>query len=153
RRFTDSPFCRHEMPTDRADPLAHQNIRDRFYGQDDPVAAKMMARQDDLPKLEPPEDEGISSLWLGNMADYITPEDLRDAFYSFGELRSIRIVPGKDFAFVQFTTRQAAEAAAEQLYKVCMHHALLRGMVQGHSTKHGTERRKINSEICAGFPH
>ncbi|CAN0432269.1 unnamed protein product, partial [Ectocarpus sp. 12 AP-2014] len=113
------------MPTDRADPLAHQNIRDRFYGQDDPVAAKMMARQDDLPKLEPPEDEGISSLWLGNMADYITPEvmllcrvgDLRDAFYSFGELRSIRIVPGKDFAFVQFTTRQAAEAAAEQLYK------------------------------------
>lgn len=45
-------------------------------------------------------------------------QDLRDAFYSFGELRSIRIVPGKDFAFVQFTTRQAAEAAAEQLYKV-----------------------------------
>lgn len=45
-------------------------------------------------------------------------QDLRDAFYSYGELRSIRIVPGKDFAFVQFTTRQAAEAAAEQLYKV-----------------------------------
>lgn len=62
------------MPTDRADPLAHQNIRDRFYGQDDPVAAKMMARQDELPKLEPPEDEGISSLWLGNMSDNITPE-------------------------------------------------------------------------------
>lgn len=50
---------------------------------------------------------------------YLSPlQDLRDAFYSFGELRSIRIVPGKDFAFVQFTTRQAAEAAAEQLYKV-----------------------------------
>lgn len=65
---------RHEMPTDRADPLAHQNIRDRFYGQDDPVAAKMMSRQDELPKLEPPEDEGISSLWLGNMSDNITPE-------------------------------------------------------------------------------
>lgn len=45
-------------------------------------------------------------------------QDLRDAFYTFGELRSIRIVPGKDFAFVQFTTREAAEAAAEQLYKV-----------------------------------
>lgn len=62
------------MPTDRADPLAHQNIRDRFYGQDDPVAAKMMAKQDELPKLEPPEDEGISSLWLGNMSADITPE-------------------------------------------------------------------------------
>lgn len=66
------------MPTDRADPLAHQNIRDRFYGQDDPVAAKMMARQDEMPKLEPPEDEDISSLWLGNMADHITPEVRRD---------------------------------------------------------------------------
>lgn len=62
------------MPTDRADPLAHQNMRDRFYGQEDPVAAKMMARQDEMPKLEPPEDEGISSLWLGNMSDNITPE-------------------------------------------------------------------------------
>lgn len=62
------------MPTDRADPLANQNIRDRFYGQDDPVAAKMMARQDELPRLDPPEDEGISSLWVGNMADHITQE-------------------------------------------------------------------------------
>lgn len=48
----------------------------------------------------------------------VVAQDLRDAFYSFGELRSIRIVPGKDFAFVQFTTRQAAEAAAEALFKV-----------------------------------
>lgn len=62
------------MPTDRADPLAHQNMRDRFYGQDDPVAAKMLAKQDEMPKLEPPEDEGISSLWLGNMSNHITPE-------------------------------------------------------------------------------
>lgn len=55
-------------------------------------------------------------------------QDLRDAFYSFGELRSIRMVPGKDFAFVQFTTRHAAETAAEELYKVTkkakhVHHA------------------------------
>lgn len=62
------------MPTDKSDPLAHQNIRDRFYGQDDPVAAKMLARQDQLPKLEPPEDEGITSLWLGNMSPQITQE-------------------------------------------------------------------------------
>lgn len=65
---------RHEMPTDKADPLSHQNIRDRFYGQEDPVAAKMLARQDQLPKLEPPEDEGITSLWLGNMSPNITQE-------------------------------------------------------------------------------
>lgn len=62
------------MPTSRADPLAHQNIRDRFYGQDDPVAAKMLARQDQLPKLEPPDDEGITSLWVGNLPGNITQE-------------------------------------------------------------------------------
>ena len=56
---------------------------------------------------------------VSSTALFLLLQDLRDAFYSFGELRSIRIVPGKDFAFVQFTTRQAAEAAAEQLYKVC----------------------------------
>lgn len=72
---------RHEMPTDRADPLAHQNIRDRFYGQDDPVAAKMMTKQDELPKLVPPEDEGISSLWLGNMSENITPEVIKYFFF------------------------------------------------------------------------
>jgi hypothetical protein len=32
---------RHEMPTDKGDPLAHQNMRDRFYGKDDPVAQKV----------------------------------------------------------------------------------------------------------------
>jgi hypothetical protein len=32
---------RHEMPTDKSDPLAHQNMRDRFYGKDDPVAQKV----------------------------------------------------------------------------------------------------------------
>lgn len=58
---------------------------------------------------------------------------------------------------MQFTTRPAAEAAAEQLYKVRVHRVtaqpLLRGMVQAHSINHGTERRKLNSEIWGGFPH
>lgn len=62
------------MPTNRNDPLAHQNIRDRFYGQDDPVAAKMLAKQDEMPTLTPPQDEGITSLWLGNMSPEITQE-------------------------------------------------------------------------------
>lgn len=65
---------RHEMPTNRSDPLAHQNIRDRFYGQEDPVAAKMLAKQDEIPTLTPPQDEGITSLWLGNMSPEITQE-------------------------------------------------------------------------------
>lgn len=74
---------------------------------------------------------------------FLCSQDLRDAFYSFGELRSIRIVPGKDFAFVQFTTRQAAEAAAEQLYKVCKHRAVIAqgyGASAFHQTWHGAAK-------------
>ena len=33
----------HEMPTDKKDPLANQNIVDRFHGKNDPVANKILA--------------------------------------------------------------------------------------------------------------
>ncbi|TMW62883.1 hypothetical protein Poli38472_005501 [Pythium oligandrum] len=35
----------HEMPRDKSDPMAKQNIQDRFYGKDDPVAKKMLNTQ------------------------------------------------------------------------------------------------------------
>lgn len=35
---------RHEMPTDPNNPLAKQNIKDRYYGSSDPVAEKMLKR-------------------------------------------------------------------------------------------------------------
>lgn len=34
---------RHEMPKDPDTPLAKQSMRDRYYGNNDPVAAKMLA--------------------------------------------------------------------------------------------------------------
>ena len=37
----------------------------------------------------------------------------RDNFYQFGELRSVNVVKSSQCAFVQFTQRSAAEAAAE----------------------------------------
>ena len=40
----------------------------------------------------------------------------RDNFYQFGELRSINIVKASQCAFVQFTQRNAAEAAAEKTF-------------------------------------
>lgn len=32
----------HEMPRDKSDPLAKQNIKDRYFGKNDPVAHKML---------------------------------------------------------------------------------------------------------------
>ena len=35
---------RHEMPKNPDGPLAKQTMKDRYYGNNDPVAAKMLSR-------------------------------------------------------------------------------------------------------------
>ena len=56
KRGEECPY-RHEKPTDPDDPLADQNIKDRFYGSNDPVAAKLLNRAQAMPSLRPPEDQ------------------------------------------------------------------------------------------------
>ena len=62
KRGAECPY-RHEMPT--TGDLANQNIKDRYFGVNDPVANKMLNRVDNLPKLEPPEDPSITTLFVG----------------------------------------------------------------------------------------
>lgn len=50
---------RHEKPTEG--PLANQNIRDRYYGNNDPVARKMLRNFAEEKGLAPPEDTSIVS--------------------------------------------------------------------------------------------
>ncbi len=58
--------------------LAVQNIKDRYYGVNDPVANKLMKRADGFAKLTPPEDQDITTLYIGNVdSQQITEEDLR----------------------------------------------------------------------------
>jgi len=66
KRGEECPY-RHEKPTDPDDPLSRQNMRDRYYGTNDPVAEKLMKRANALPKLTPPEDASITTLFLGNL--------------------------------------------------------------------------------------
>jgi len=68
---------RHEKPTDPDDPLADQNIKDRFFGINDPVADKLMRRYDSMPKLDVPEDKLVTTLYIGNLADRVSEKDLR----------------------------------------------------------------------------
>ena len=68
---------RHEKPTDPDDPLADQNIKDRFFGINDPVADKLMRRYDTMPKLDVPEDKLVTTLYVGNLADRVSEKDLR----------------------------------------------------------------------------
>jgi hypothetical protein len=49
---------RHELPEDN--DLTHQNIRDRYYGTNDPVAKKMLNRvRGGNTALTPPEDKSV----------------------------------------------------------------------------------------------
>ncbi|GLG96642.1 hypothetical protein R5R35_010434 [Gryllus longicercus] len=115
KRGEECPY-RHEKPTDPDDPLADQNIKDRYYGINDPVAEKLMRRASAMPKLEPPEDKSITTLYVGNLGDKLTEKELRDHFYQYGEIRSITLVARQQCAFIQFTSRTAAEQAAERTF-------------------------------------
>ncbi len=64
----------------------------RYYGVNDPVARKMMQRVDTLPKLSPPEDASITTLYIGGLTPVIGEDDIRDQFYSYGELQSVKKV-------------------------------------------------------------
>ncbi|VDN57024.1 unnamed protein product [Dracunculus medinensis] len=117
KRGEECPY-RHEKPSDPDDPLSHQNMRDRYYGNNDPVAEKLLNRAKVMPILHPPEDESVTTLYVGDIGPpgTITEADLRDYFYQFGEIRSLNILPTKGCAFIAFTTRLAAEKAAERSF-------------------------------------
>jgi pre-mRNA-splicing factor RBM22/SLT11 len=59
---------RHEVPVNNE--LSKQNIQDRFFGRNDPVARKIMVGHAEKQGLQPPEDESVVSFllargWLG----------------------------------------------------------------------------------------
>ncbi|KAH9415713.1 pre-mRNA-splicing factor RBM22 [Dermatophagoides pteronyssinus] len=116
KRGEECPY-RHEKPSDPSDPLSDQNIKDRYFGVNDPVAEKLLKRAAEMPKPIPPEDKSITTLYIGNVNEQIEESDLRDYFYQFGEIRSINIVRKSNCAFVQFTTRQAAEEAVKKAFQ------------------------------------
>lgn len=115
KRGEECPY-RHEKPTDPDDPLSDQNIRDRYYGTNDPVADKLLRRASAMPVLATPEDKSITTLYIGNLGEFMTEKDVRDYFYQFGEIRSITLVQKQQCGFVQFTSRAAAELAAEKSF-------------------------------------
>ncbi|GJP73624.1 hypothetical protein CLOP_g4319 [Closterium sp. NIES-67] len=111
-RGAECPY-RHEMPI--TGELAHQNFKDRYYGVNDPVAKKMMRLAAEMPSLEAPEDTSIKTLWVGGVDSRITEEDLKDKFYAYGEIESIRLITPRSCAFITYTTREDAEKATEGL--------------------------------------
>ena len=131
-RGANCPF-RHEMPKDRNDPLAKQNTKDRFYGTNDPVAKKMIWRKhqmeegkkkaEALKDQEDGDERAIATCYIRfDMRDeatqniLIAEQDLRDQFYSHGEIASVRMHQDKG-AFIEYTTGEAADLAIVNMDK------------------------------------
>lgn len=137
KRGEECPY-RHEKPTDPDDPLSEQNLKDRFFGVNDPVADKLMKRYQDMPKLRPPDDSTITSLYIGGVTPDITEKDLRDIFYQYGEISHVNLVPRQNCAFVQFCRRLDAERAADNSYN----NLVLKGQKLIVRWSRGQERRE-----------
>jgi len=112
KRGAECPY-RHEIP--EKTELSEQNMKDRFYGVNDPVARKLIGKLNNN-ALVPPEDSSIRTLYVGNVDSSISEADLRDQFYPFGEIQDIKLVPKSLCAFVTYASREAAEHAAERLH-------------------------------------
>lgn len=65
---------------------------------------------------------GTASLLSG--VAQISEKDLSDQFYAYGEVKNIQVVPASNCAFVTYTTREAAEKAADKLHN----NLVVRGM-------------------------
>lgn len=71
-------------------------------------------------ELEPPTDQSIITLWLGNIDSSISEEDIRSVIYPYGQIASLHLIRSAKCAFVEYIDREAAEYAASQLYNALM---------------------------------
>ena len=93
-----------------------QDIKDRYYGTNDPVAEAMLKRnQERKPVWTPPEDGTIKTFFISGLdADKVTESDLKGAFCVYGNLKRVQILKEKKCAFITFGDRESAEAAAKE---------------------------------------
>ena len=81
-RGHECPY-RHEMPRDKDDPLAKQNYHDRFYGTNDPVAAKLLVRMAErsersIESMPENDDATACTVWIGGVVESgVQEEQLR----------------------------------------------------------------------------
>ncbi|KAF7789515.1 hypothetical protein EIP86_000461 [Pleurotus ostreatoroseus] len=114
-RGDECPY-RHEMPV--KNELSNQNIQDRYHGQNDPVAKKIMNNYASNMGLTPPEDQTITSIFLTTLPTTATEQSIRTRVLQSlttltpAQIKSIVHVEKSRCAFVNFTDRASAELAA-----------------------------------------
>lgn len=69
-----------------------EKIRDRFHGVNDPIAKKILDRVKEahLPKV--PEDQTISTLFVGGIDEHTTEDQLKKNMLQFGKIKAVKLV-------------------------------------------------------------
>jgi len=111
-RGEECPY-RHEQPDDAE--LANQNIKDRFYGHNDPVALKMLKKIEGNERLKAPQNKEVTTIYVGGLGADIIEQDLRDVFYAYGEIKGVKMVPKANCAFITYASRESAENVVSKL--------------------------------------
>ena len=58
----------------------------------------------------------VSKLYVGNLNYSVTSQDLEALFSTYGEVKDVKLIEGKGFAFVEFESTIEAEAAKDSLH-------------------------------------
>ena len=90
--------------------------RNRYFGIDDPLAAKILGKMNEEEHLQLPEDKNIATLFLENLPVNINEATLIEVFNKHGDVKNVIINKKKAAAFVNFKDRESAETAATNTY-------------------------------------
>ncbi|GAA94449.1 uncharacterized protein L969DRAFT_90983 [Mixia osmundae IAM 14324] len=112
---------RHELP--QANAMPSQTIQERYAGTSDAVGRAILAKAASSKGLTPPEDTSVMSLYLTSLPEAgQVSTDLSSALKTWflehtsglapASIKSVTVVEASHCAFVNFTSRQAAESAA-----------------------------------------
>ncbi|KAK8850428.1 pre-mRNA-splicing factor SLT11 [Kwoniella newhampshirensis] len=117
KRGGECPF-RHEIPEENG--MQKQNLVDRYYGRNDPVAKKILREQAESKGMKAPEDKTVTTLLFLGLPT-CTEAEIRSSLAGAcpwvkpTDVRSLTIVEASHCAFVNFTQRSMAERSAEAL--------------------------------------
>lgn len=112
---TRGVYCpyRHEMPGEGETDANEQNLRDRYYGVNDPVAAKIIRKASVKAgrALDAPADPTVRTLFVGGAVGMVGEEGLRRLFGDDAGVAHVNVLTARSIGFVDFDTREDAENA------------------------------------------
>ena len=57
----------------------------------------------------------VNKLYVGNLKYSVTSDQLKELFSSYGEVKSVNVIEGKGFAFIEMASPEEAEKAKDAL--------------------------------------